>query len=73
MRVRHALMEAVRLDPDRVETGDLLETVDLEGAAAILHTSPRAVYTRYSRGKMPRPITRKPLVWRRADLLRLGA
>jgi hypothetical protein len=44
-------------------------TVDVAGAAALLHTTVGAIYVRRARGKMPRPISRKPLVWRTADVL----
>jgi hypothetical protein len=64
--VRHALAEALGVEP----VADVsLETVDVRGAAALLHTTAAAIYTRRHAGKMPRPISKRPLVWRRADLL----
>ena len=47
------------------------ETVDVEEAARLLHTSTRAIYVRHARGQMPKrlPGTRR-LVWRKKDLLR---
>lgn len=47
------------------------ETVDVEGAAALLKTTVRAIYERRRAGSMPTPITRRPLVWRKVDLLKL--
>jgi hypothetical protein len=47
------------------------ETVDVKGAAALLHTTPRAIYQRRHAGQMPTPVSRRPLVWRKADLLRV--
>src|SRR5881397_1054826 len=38
------------------------ETVDVEGAAALLKTTVRAIYERRRAGSMPTPITRRPLV-----------
>src|ERR1041384_2680852 len=74
MAVRHALAEALRLDPTAVGFDDpFLETVDGEGAAKLLQTTPRAVYVRHQRGQMPRPVggakgaKGRPL-WRQADL-----
>lgn len=65
--VRHALAEALGLvgEPANVDG----PTVDVQGAAALLHTTVRGIYVRRQRGKMPRPICRKPLVWRTADVL----
>lgn len=66
--IRHALAEALGV----VEPPDMsLETVDVDGAAALLHTTKRAIYQRRHAGQMPRPVTRRPLVWRRADLIAL--
>src|SRR5437763_1919793 len=50
-RVRHALAEALALDPACAQTfaDTSLETVDVAGAASLLHTTPRAIYVRYSR------------------------
>jgi len=72
-RVRHALAEALILDTGYAE--DLIkaasETVDVNGAAALLHTTPRAIYVRHQRGQMPDPVRgAKRLLWRKADLLR---
>lgn len=64
--VRHALAEALSLVPAANTDGP---TVDVAGAAALLHTSVGAVYVRRARGRMPRPISRRPLVWRTADVL----
>lgn len=47
-------------------------TVDVTGAAALLHTTVGAIYVRRARGKMPRPMTRRPLVWRTADVLAMA-
>lgn len=47
------------------------ETVNVEGAAKLLHTTVRAIYERRRIGQMPTPISRRPLVWRRVDLLKL--
>ena len=44
-------------------------TVDVKGAAALLHTTARAIYVRHQRGQMPRPLPGRRLVWRTADLL----
>ena len=48
------------------------DVVDVEGAAALLCTTPKAIRLRHQRGKMPPPIhgQGKRLLWRRADLLR---
>lgn len=48
------------------------ETVDVKGAAVLLHTTPRAIYVRHQRGQMPAPIpgSGRRLVWRKSDLLR---
>jgi hypothetical protein len=49
------------------------ETVDVEGAAVLLHTTKRAIYERRRRGQMPPPVRgAKRLVWRKVDLLRRG-
>ena len=64
----HALAAALGIDrPADVS----LETVNVAGAAALLHTSPRAIYVRHQRGQMPRPLPGRRLVWRKADVLRL--
>lgn len=47
------------------------ETVDVAGAAKLLQTTVRAIYQRRHAGQMPTPLSRRPLVWRKADLLRL--
>lgn len=65
-RVRHALAEALGVVEAPAVDG---ATVDVDGAAQLLHCSRRAVYDRRRRGRMPRPISRKPLVWRTADVL----
>jgi hypothetical protein len=65
-QVRHALAEALGVMP-RADTS--LETVDVAGAAALLHTTVRGIYDRRRCGKMPRPLTKRPLVWRTADVL----
>lgn len=71
-RVRHALAEALRLDPDVDADDPFAETADVDAAAKLLHTTPRAIYVRHHRGKMPRPVQgARRLVWRKADLLRL--
>lgn len=66
--VRHALAAALGV-VDRADTNG--ETVDVAGAASLLHTTVRAIYERRRTGKMPTPVTRRPLVWRKADLLKL--
>lgn len=48
------------------------ETVNIEEAAKLLKTTPRALYQRRHSGRMPTPITKRPLVWRKSDLLRSG-
>ena len=65
--VRRAVREAVT---EALNTS--IETVDVKGAAALLHTTPKAIYTRYSRGQMPRKLLGRRLVWRKSDLLRSG-
>lgn len=45
------------------------ETVDVQEAAAVLKTTPRAIYVRHQRGQMPRPLPGRKLLWRKADLL----
>lgn len=64
--VRHALAEALGV-VDEADTH--LDTVDVAGAAALLHTTVKAIYERRRTGQMPTPITRRPLVWRKADIL----
>lgn len=44
-------------------------TVNVAQAAALLHTTVRAIYVRRARKQMPVPLSRKPLVWRTADVL----
>jgi hypothetical protein len=63
--IRHALAEALGV----VEVKAAGPTVDVAGAAELLHCTRRSIYDRRRRGKMPRPINRKPLVWRTADVL----
>jgi len=58
-----AMNEAPRDTPD---------TVDVAGAARLLHTTEGAIYARHRRGLMPRRLPGRRLVWRTADLLRLG-
>ena len=72
--VRHALAEALGLDEAATaRVTDLnLETVDVAGAAALLHTTPRAIYVRHQRGQMPKPLRGRRLVWRKADLLNVS-
>ncbi|HEY2848340.1 MAG TPA: hypothetical protein VGI97_00555 [Gemmatimonadaceae bacterium] len=49
---------------------DVSETVDVKEAAALLKTTPRAIYVRHQRGQMPKPLPgAKRLLWRKADLL----
>lgn len=48
------------------------ETVDVEGAARLLKTTQGGIYARHRRGKMPRRLPGRRLVWRTADLLRLA-
>ena len=47
-------------------------TVDVEGAALLLHTTAEGIYSRRARGQLPPPLCRKPLVCRKADLLDLA-
>ena len=48
-----------------------LETVDVDGTAKLLHTTPRVIYVRRQRGQMPKPLPgSRRLIWRKADLLR---
>jgi hypothetical protein len=51
---------------------EVADTVDVEGAAQLLKTTQGAIYARHRRGKMPRRLPGRRLVWRTADLLRLG-
>ena len=48
-------------------------TVNIEGAAEILHTTVPGIRMRRSRGKMPEPLTKNPLVWKVSDLLKVTA
>jgi hypothetical protein len=67
-RPAHALAAALGVrEPPRIDG----PTVDLAGAAALLHTTPEAVRQRRHAGKMPRPLTKKPLVWRVQDILEM--
>lgn len=66
-RVRHALAEALGVVDQADTDGD---TVDVAGAAALLHTTVRAIYQRRHEGQMPTPLTKRPLVWRKADLIK---
>ena len=47
-------------------------TVNVEGAALLLHTTVSSIYSRNQRGQLPPPLCNKPLVWRKADLLNLA-
>jgi hypothetical protein len=50
------------------------ETVGVDEAARILHTTRDGVYSMRARGKMPPPLgNSRRLVWRRKDLLASGA
>jgi hypothetical protein len=74
-QIRHALAEALAIDPvyaeDMIKTAS--ETVDVHGAAALLKTTPRAIYVRHQRGQMPEPVRgARRLVWRKEDLLKIG-
>lgn len=64
--VRHALAEALGIVEEEALPD---ETVDVAGAARLLHTTVRAIYERRRVGKMPTPMTKRPLVWRKADVL----
>lgn len=65
----HALAAALDIgDAARADTSG--ETVNVAGAAKLLHTTERGIYLRRQKGKMPVPVTRRPLVWRKADLLK---
>ena len=68
-QIRHALAEALGIEP---EADTSLETVDVAGAAALLHTTRRAIYVRHQQGAMPRKLPGRRLIWRKADLLRSG-
>lgn len=68
--VRHALAEALGVTAAPALDGP---TVGVDGAAALLKCSRSAIYIRRSRGQLPRPVTARPLVWRVADLLKMGA
>lgn len=68
-RPRHALAEALGVAPaPMLGEGP---TVDVEGAAALLHTTARGIYQRRARGQLPVPVCARPLVWRVADLLKM--
>lgn len=70
-RIREVVREEVRAA--LADLGAGIETVDVAGAAAILHTSKAAIYARYRRDQMPTPLPgKRRLVWRKVDLLRLG-
>jgi hypothetical protein len=45
------------------------ETVDVDEAAVLLKTTPRAIYVRHQRGQMPTPLPGRRLLWRKADVL----
>jgi hypothetical protein len=65
----HALELIARMQG--IETGPQFSgpTADVAGAAKILHTTPRSIYHRHSRGQMPRPLPGRRLVWLIQDLL----
>jgi hypothetical protein len=63
--IRHALAEALGV----VEVKAAGPTWTWTGRRALLHCTKRAIYDRRRRGKMPRPLTKKPLVWKTADVL----
>lgn len=65
--IRKAVREAVA---EAMNTS--AETVDVNGAAALLHTTPQAIRMRSQRGQMPRRLPGRRLIWRKADVLRPG-
>jgi hypothetical protein len=65
----HGLAEVARLQGTTGPAPIDGPTVDVDGAARLLHTSRGAVYQLRRRGRMPRPLTARPLVWRVADLI----
>lgn len=65
--MRHALAEALGLGGEPANADG--PTVDVRGAARLLHTSVGAIYERRRVGKLPRPVTARPLVWRVSDIL----
>lgn len=65
----HALAAALGVVEHHEQPGADQPTVDVAGAAALLHTSKGSIYMRRARGLMPRPLSRRPLVWRTADVL----
>jgi len=65
--VRHALAEALGV----ADVDTSLETVDVAGAAKLLHTTKKGIYERRRMSQMPVPLSRRPLVWRKADILNL--
>lgn len=70
------LLQAIERLTDALERAtvpvEVGETVDVEGAARLLKTTQGGIYARHRRGKMPRRLPGRRLVWRTADLLRLG-
>ena len=67
------VLERIAVALERQSAANDAETVDVKGAAKLLHTTPRVIYVRHERGQMPRPLPgSKRLVWRKADLLRTG-
>lgn len=75
VRQLHLTLERIANALEKLASGTdaANDTVDVKGAAALLHTTPRVIYVRHESGQMPRPLpgTRR-LVWRKADLLRSG-
>jgi hypothetical protein len=68
-----ALLERIATALERLATPqETADTVDVEGAARLLKTTQGGIYARHRRGKMPRRLPGRRLVWRTADLLRLG-
>lgn len=68
-----ALLERIATALERLATPqEVADTVDVEGAARLLQTTQGGIYARHRRGKMPRRLPGRRLVWRTADLLRLG-
>lgn len=65
--VKRAVREAVA---EALNTS--LETLDVKEAAKLLKTTPGAIYVRHKRGQMPRRLPGRRLVWRKADLLKVG-
>jgi hypothetical protein len=67
LRPRHALAEALGVaEQPRIDTN---ATAGVREACALLRCSLRTLRQRRADGRLPRPITRRPLLWRTADLL----